>query len=87
MEKKIVKNFTLAYELDILNKKIRFNDYPEENLKYFLGKLRASDDLISKALYKDIVENAITEMRVMAWSGMDIKEWLRDVGIEDSEGR
>jgi hypothetical protein len=87
MEKKVVKNFTLAYELDILNKKIRFNDYPEENLKDFLGKLRALDDLISKALYKDIVENAITEMRVMAWSGMDIKEWLRDVGIEDSEGR
>ncbi|AMW32938.1 hypothetical protein SAMN04488510_12132 [Fervidobacterium changbaicum] len=85
MEKKVVKNFTLTYELDILNKKIKLNGYPEEDLKDFLPKLKASDDVISQMLYKDIVENAITEMRVMAWSGMDIKEWLKDVGVEAQE--
>lgn len=85
MEKKVVKNFTLTYELDILDKKIKLNGNPEEDLKDFLAKLRASDDIIAQMLYKDIVDNAITEMRVMAWSGMDIKGWLKEVGVEAQE--
>ncbi len=85
MEKKVVKNFTLTYELDILNKKIKLNGNPEEDLKDFLAKLKTSDDIIAQMLYKDIVDSAITEMRVMAWSGMDIKEWLKEVGVEGQE--
>ncbi|WP_448374344.1 hypothetical protein [Fervidobacterium sp.] len=83
MEKKVVKNFTLTYELDILNKKIKVNGLAEEDLKSFLSKLRASKDVISEMFYKDIVSNSITEMRLMSWTGLDIKEWLKDVGVEE----
>ncbi|MEN3043408.1 MAG: hypothetical protein ABDH59_08990 [Fervidobacterium sp.] len=83
MNGKVKKNFVLEYELDVLEKKIKINEKPETPLKDFLKELKASDDFLSKMLYKDIIETALTEMRVMAWTGMDIKEWLNSVGYEN----
>ncbi|MEJ5257027.1 MAG: hypothetical protein WHS64_02115 [Fervidobacterium sp.] len=83
MEGKLIKDFAIRYELDILSKKIKINGEPEEDVKSFLSELKAKDDPISKRLYRDIIESAITEMRTMGWQGMDIKNWLRDVGFEE----
>ncbi|MCX7654410.1 MAG: hypothetical protein N2Z58_07040 [Fervidobacterium sp.] len=83
MDGKVKKNFVLEYELDVLEKKIKVNEKPETPLKDFLKELKASGDFLSKALYKDIIDTALTEMRVMAWTGMDIKEWLNSVGYEN----
>lgn len=82
MEGKLIKDFAIRYELDIISKKIKINGEPEEDVKSFLSELKTKDDLISKRLYRDIIESAITEMRTMGWQGMDIKNWLRDVGFE-----
>jgi len=83
MTEKVKKTFTIDYELDILNKKISVNGLPEKDLKDFLDELKRSNDFLAKMLYNNIIQTAITEMRVMAWTGMDIKEWLKSVGHEE----
>ncbi|ODN31226.1 hypothetical protein [Fervidobacterium thailandense] len=80
MEGKVSKAFVLNYELDILNKRIRLNGFEEQDLKDLVAKLSESKEFLSQMLLKDIIETAITQMRVMAWTGMDIKEWLKSVG-------
>lgn len=83
MEGKVSKSFVLNYELDILNKRIRINGFEEQDLKELIGKLGESKEFLSQMLLKDIIETAITQMRVMAWTGMDIKEWLKSVGYSE----
>ena len=85
MDGKVKRSFVLEYELDILEKKIRINDRPEMLIKDFLKELKDSGDFLSKMLYNDIIETALTEMRVMAWTGMDIKDWLSSVGYENGK--
>lgn len=83
MEGKVRKAFKLEYELDILSKKIRINEHGERELKDFVAELKNSDDFLAKLLLSDIRDTALTQMRVMAWSGMDIKEWLAAVGLSE----
>lgn len=83
MEGKVSKSFVLNYELDILNKRIRINGLEEQDLKELIAKLGESKEFLSQMLLKDIIETAITQMRVMAWTGMDIKEWLKSVGYSE----
>lgn len=83
MEGKISKAFVLNYELDIINKRIRINGLEEQDVKELIAKLSQSKDFLSQMLLKDIIETAITQMRVMAWTGMDIKEWLKSVGYSE----
>lgn len=83
MEGKVSKAFVLNYELDILNKRVRINGFEEQDLKDLIAKLSESKEFLSQMLLKDIIETAITQMRVMAWTGMDIKEWLKSVGYSE----
>lgn len=83
MDGKVSKAFVLNYELDILNKRIRLSGFEEQDLKDFIAKLSESKEFLSQMLLKDIIETAITQMRVMAWTGMDIKEWLKSVGYSE----
>lgn len=86
MEARVSEKFSVQYELDILRKKISVNGEEEEDLKEFLEELRNSNDYMSKLFYNNVIENAITKMRVLGWSGLDIKEWLNSVGYTH-EGR
>ncbi|MFN6991112.1 MAG: hypothetical protein ACK4MM_00155 [Fervidobacterium sp.] len=85
MESKVSEKFSVQYELDILRKKISVNGEEEEDLKEFLEELRNSNDYMSKLFYNNIIENAITKMRILGWSGLDIKEWLNSIGYAHEE--
>ncbi|MGB9615351.1 MAG: hypothetical protein ACP5KD_06370 [Fervidobacterium sp.] len=82
---KIKKTFSIDYELDIINKKIRINGYQEKELREFLDELKRSEDFLAKIFYNDLIEQAVTQMRVMSWTGMDIKQWLNEVGYAEKE--
>ncbi|HOV53276.1 MAG TPA: hypothetical protein PK630_02020 [Fervidobacterium sp.] len=85
MEREFETEFSVKYTVDILNKKIKIAGQSEQDLKDVITSLMNAEDAFSKMFLRNIIDNCITQMRVMAWTGMDIKEWLKSVGYEEEE--